>query len=87
MHADKECKATTISVIGRPHPEIYVEWKEREHTVECTTRKPRVGFRETTADLFYTHEKQSRGAGQDAHVNGFVEPMVTDPETERTLSS
>ena len=66
------------------HLEIYVERMKREYNVECTTGKPRVAFRETLtqrADFFYTHKKQTGGAGQYARVIGFLEPMEMDPET------
>lgn len=70
--------------MGELHLEIYVERMKREYNVECTTGKPRVAFRETItqrADFFYTHKKQSGGAGQYARVIGFVEPMAMDEET------
>ena len=70
--------------MGELHLEIYVERMKREYNVECTTGKPRVAFRETLtqrADFFYTHKKQTGGAGQYARVIGFLEPMEMDPET------
>ncbi|KAL1942203.1 hypothetical protein VTO73DRAFT_6267 [Trametes versicolor] len=84
VHIDKESKETIISGMGELHLEIYVERMKREYNVECTTGKPRVAFRETItqrADFFYTHKKQSGGAGQYARVIGFVEPMAMDEET------
>ena len=70
--------------MGELHLEIYVERMKREYNVECTTGKPRVAFRETItqrADFFYTHKKQTGGAGQYARVIGFVEPMEMNEET------
>ena len=88
VHIDKESKETIISGMGELHLEIYVERMKREYNVECTTGKPRVAFRETItqrADFFYTHKKQSGGAGQYARVIGFVEPMEMDPETGKDI--
>ena len=73
VHIDKESKETIISGMGELHLEIYVERMKREYNVECTTGKPRVAFRETItqrADFFYTHKKQTGGAGQFAKVIG-----------------
>ena len=74
--------------MGELHLEIYVERMKREYNVECTTGKPRVAFRETItqrADFFYTHKKQSGGAGQYARVIGFVEPMEMNEETGKDI--
>ena len=74
--------------MGELHLEIYVERMKREYNVECTTGKPRVTFRETItqrADFFYTHKKQSGGAGQYARVIGFVEPMEMNEETGKDV--
>ena len=74
--------------MGELHLEIYVERMKREYNMECTTGKPRVAFRETItqrADFFYTHKKQSGGAGQYARVIGFVEPMEMNEETGKAV--
>lgn len=74
--------------MGELHLEIYVERMKREYNVECTTGKPRVAFRETItqrAEFFYTHKKQTGGAGQYARVIGFVEPMEKDEETGKDI--
>lgn len=79
---------TIISGMGELHLEIYVERMKREYNVECTTGKPRVAFRETItrrADFFYTHKKQSGGAGQYARVIGFIEPMEMNEETGKDI--
>ena len=70
------------------HLDTCIVRMKREYNVECTTGKPRVAFRETLtqrADFFYTHKKQSGGAGQYARVIGFVEPMEMDPETGKDV--
>ncbi|PCH34585.1 elongation factor G mitochondrial [Wolfiporia cocos MD-104 SS10] len=89
VHVDKESKETIISGMGELHLEIYVERMKREYNVECTTGKPRVAYRETItqrADFFYTHKKQTGGAGQFARVIGYVEPMEIDPKTGKDVA-
>ena len=74
--------------MGELHLEIYVERMKREYNVECTTGKPRVAFRETItqrADFFYTHKKQTGGAGQYAKVIGFIEPCERDLATGKDV--
>ena len=74
--------------MGELHLEIYVERMRREYNVECTTGRPRVAYRETInkrADFYYTHKKQSGGAGQYGRVIGHIEPMEKDPETGKDL--
>lgn len=69
---------TIISGMGELHLEIYVERMKREYNVPCTTGRPRVAFRETItqrSDFYFTHKKQTGGAGQYARVIGFIEPM------------
>ena len=74
--------------MGELHLEIYVERMKRVYNVDCITGKPRVAFRETIterANFFYTHKKQSGGAGQYARVIGFVEPMEMNEETGKDV--
>ncbi|KAH9927695.1 elongation factor G mitochondrial [Fomitopsis serialis] len=88
VHVDGESKETIISGMGELHLEIYVERMRREYNVDCVTGKPRVAFRETIterANFFYTHKKQTGGAGQYGRVIGFVEPMQADPETGKDV--
>ncbi|KAF7797009.1 hypothetical protein EIP86_008201 [Pleurotus ostreatoroseus] len=88
VHIDSESKETIISGMGELHLEIYVERMRREYNVECTTGRPRVAYRETInkrADFYYTHKKQSGGAGQYGRVIGHIEPMEKDPETGKDL--
>ena len=43
--------------------------------------QPRVNYREIITkrgDFNYLHKKQTGGAGQFAHVIGYIEPVVTD---------
>ncbi|KZT03073.1 elongation factor G mitochondrial [Laetiporus sulphureus 93-53] len=89
VHIDKESKETIISGMGELHLEIYVERMKREYNVECATGKPRVAFREMPtqrSDFFYTHKKQTGGAGQYARVIGYVEHMEADPTTGKDVA-
>ncbi|EIM84999.1 elongation factor G mitochondrial [Stereum hirsutum FP-91666 SS1] len=83
VHIDQESRETIISGMGELHLEIYVERMKREYNVACTTGRPRVAFRETItqrSDFYYTHKKQTGGAGQYARVIGHIEPIEFKPE-------
>jgi len=88
VHVDAESKETIISGMGELHLDIYVERMKREYNVDCTTGRPQVAFRETITergDFFYTHKKQTGGAGQFARVIGFIEPMEMDETTGKDV--
>ena len=83
VHVDKESGETIISGMGELHLDIYVERMKREYNVTCTVGEPRVNYRETIqskAEFSHLHKKQSGGAGQYAHVIGYVEPLPEDSE-------
>jgi elongation factor G len=83
VHLDPESKQTIISGMGELHLDIYVERMKREYSVECTTGKPQVAFRETitqSATFNYTHKKQSGGAGQFARVMGHLAPTPSEED-------
>jgi elongation factor G len=75
---DPETGQTILSGMGELHLEIIVDRMMREFGVEANVGKPQVAYRETirgTAEVDYTHKKQSGGRGQYARTKLRVEPV------------
>ena len=75
---DPETLETIISGMGELHLEIIVDRMKREFSVEATTGKPQVAYRETvqgTSDVEYKHIKQTGGRGQYGHVKIRLKPL------------
>ncbi|MFI3242567.1 MAG: elongation factor G [Alphaproteobacteria bacterium] len=78
VQSDQESGQTIIKGMGELHLEIIVDRLKREFKVEANVGEPQVAYRETitgSADIDYTHKKQSGGAGQFARVKIKFEPM------------
>merc|ERR1712038_640168 len=74
---DEESGQTVIEGMGELHLEIIVDRLKREFNVEANVGAPSVSYREaitTTAEIDYTHKKQSGGSGQYARVKLIFEP-------------
>lgn len=74
---DEETGQTVIEGMGELHLEIIVDRMKREFSVECNVGAPQVSYREAitaTAEIDYTHKKQSGGSGQYARVKLVFEP-------------
>merc|ERR1712174_184659 len=68
---------------GELHLEIIVDRMKREFNVEATVGAPQVSYREAitaTAEVDYTHKKQSGGSGQYARVKLTFEPKEFSDE-------
>jgi elongation factor G len=75
---DHESGQTVIKGMGELHLEIIVDRMKREFKVEANIGAPQVAYRETltrTAEIDYTHKKQTGGSGQFARVKVRFEPM------------
>merc|ERR1712194_380973 len=62
---------TIIEGMGELHLEIIVDRMKREFSVECNVGAPQVAYREAitqSAEIDYTHKKQSGGSGQYARI-------------------
>ncbi len=71
VSSDIESGQTIIKGMGELHLDIIVDRMKREFKVEADVGAPQVAYRETitaSADVDYTHKKQSGGAGQFARV-------------------
>jgi elongation factor G len=75
---DHESGQTVIKGMGELHLEIIVDRMKREFKVDANVGAPQVAYRETitrTAEVDYTHKKQTGGAGQFARVRLRFEPL------------
>jgi len=75
---DEESGQTVIEGMGELHLEIIVDRMKREFKVECNVGAPQVAYREaitSSAEIDYTHKKQSGGTGQYARVKIQFQPL------------
>merc|ERR1712232_1417233 len=80
---DEETGQTVIEGMGELHLEIIVDRLKREFNVEANVGAPSVSYREAitqTAEIDYTHKKQSGGSGQYARVKIVFEPKDMSEE-------
>ena len=74
-----------IKGMGELHLEVTVDRLRREFRVEANVGAPQVAYRETitrTAEITYTHRKQTGGAGQFAEVTLVFEPLPSGSGVE-----
>ena len=77
VRSDEESGQTIISGMGELHLDVLVDRMKREFKVEANIGQPQVAYRETitrTAEVDYTHKKQSGGSGQFARIKIVIEP-------------
>ncbi len=78
VYTDEESGQTIIAGMGELHLDIKVDILKRPpHNIEVQVGAPQVAYRETitkTAEVDYTHKKQTGGSGQFARVKLTVEP-------------
>lgn len=80
---DEETGQTVIEGMGELHLEIIVDRMKREFAVEANVGAPSVSYREAitqTAEIDYTHKKQSGGSGQFAKIKLIFEPKEFSDE-------
>ncbi len=78
VKSDEESGQTVIAGMGELHLDIIVDRMKREFKVEANVGAPQVAYRETftkTAEVDYTHKKQTGGAGQFARIKMTIEPL------------
>jgi elongation factor G len=79
VSVDPESGQTIVKGMGELHLEIIVDRMKREFKVDANIGAPQVAYRETitrTAEIDYTHKKQTGGAGQFARVKLRFEPLA-----------
>lgn len=80
VSTDHESGQTILKGMGELHLDIKVDILRRTYKVDANIGAPQVAFREKitkTAEVRYTHKKQTGGTGQFAEVSIVVEP--TEP--------
>merc|ERR1740139_845099 len=80
---DEETGQTVIEGMGELHLEIIVDRMKREFNVEANVGAPQVSYREAitqSAEIDYTHKKQSGGSGQYARIKLIFEPKEFSEE-------
>ena len=78
VEVDGESGQTIISGMGELHLEIIVDRLKREFSVDAGVGAPQVAYRETvgrSAELDYTHKKQTGGSGQYARIKLHIAPL------------
>ncbi|MDA0369383.1 MAG: elongation factor G [Proteobacteria bacterium] len=78
VSTDMESGQTIIKGMGELHLEIIVDRMRREFKVEANVGAPQVAYRETitkSAEIDYTHKKQTGGSGQFARIKLEFEPL------------
>ncbi|WPZ34442.1 elongation factor G [Thalassobaculum sp. OXR-137] len=76
--SDPESGQTVIKGMGELHLEILVDRMRREFKVDANVGAPQVAYRESitkTAEVDYTHKKQTGGSGQFARVKLTFSPQ------------
>ncbi len=76
--SDEESGQTIIKGMGELHLDILVDRMKREFKVDANVGAPHVAYRETinkSADVDYTHKKQTGGSGQFARIKITIEPQ------------
>ena len=77
VKTDQESGQTIIAGMGELHLDIIIDRMKREFKVDANIGQPQVAYRETitrTAEIDYTHKKQTGGSGQFARVKIVLEP-------------
>jgi len=77
VETDFESGQTIMKGMGELHLDILVDRMRREFKVEANIGAPQVAYRETiskTAEIDYTHKKQTGGSGQFARIKLVIEP-------------
>ncbi|MGE4167635.1 MAG: elongation factor G, partial [Xanthobacteraceae bacterium] len=79
VSTDQESGQTILKGMGELHLDIKVDILKRTYKVEANIGAPQVAFREKitqSAEVDYTHKKQTGGTGQFARVKIVAEPTV-----------
>lgn len=85
-----ETKEYIIEGMGELHLDIYVERLKREFGIVAEVGKPSVNYREVITkrkEFDFVFKRQSGGAGQWAHLKGYIEPLPIDMSSEKGVKN
>ena len=85
VESSEETNETVIWGMGELHLDIIVDRMKREFSVEASTGKPQVAYKETitsSAEAEHKYIKQTGGRGQYGHVKIFIKPLEKREETK-----
>ncbi|CCW59945.1 unnamed protein product [Phytomonas sp. EM1] len=86
FYKNQETDEDIMEGMGELHLDIYRERLKREYGLEIELGKPTVNYREVITerqDFDFVFKRQSGGAGQWAHIKGFIEPLQIDMSVEK----
>lgn len=86
FYRNSETEEDIVEGMGELHLDIYVERLKREYGLEVELGKPTVNYREIITErqeFDFVFKRQSGGAGQWAHLKGYVEPLPIDMSVEK----
>lgn len=85
-YKNSETNEDIVEGMGELHLDIYRERLKREYNLDVELGKPTVNYREIITErqeFDFVFKRQSGGAGQWAHIKGYVEPLPIDMSVEK----
>lgn len=90
FYRNSETNEDIVEGMGELHLDIYRERLKREYDLEVELGKPTVNYREVITERHefdYVFKRQSGGAGQWAHIKGYIEPLPIDMSQEKGVKN
>nr|CCC93656.1 putative Mitochondrial elongation factor G [Trypanosoma congolense IL3000] len=90
FYRNTETNEDIVEGMGELHLDIYIERLRREYGLEVELGKPTVNYREVITErkeFDFVYKRQSGGAGQWAHLKGYIEVLPIDMSVEKGLKN